>query len=148
MNEIRVKSRSGAPAETGRDFLKSLAQTVKMTSLYGRKHPVPAASGGETIHILRRLCKANGREEVCVSLKDGRWIVDGEAFEFPQVPGKLDEFFRGWKIENVVFRGSVQQHEFDAFCSLLAASEIERGSLNPVEFLKVNGAIMNSMLTC
>jgi hypothetical protein len=112
-------SLTGRTREAGSRFLTSLAQTVKLISLYKVGHPVPASSVQETWNNLHELFTVTGWDELAVGLEAGRWIFNTATLE--ESGGALELLsivFRSHALTSVTFGGPVKLYELSAFCEM------------------------------
>ncbi len=137
MTMLEVKAKA---VEDCRRFLKSLAQTVKLVSLYQAGHPVTVSAVQEGWHLLQELFAETGWPELSLGVVDGRWVVNGKTLSDPlQTYELLALVLRSHSIEQLVFQPEVRGYELSALCELAATPPNRAYSTDAAEELKERG---------
>jgi signal transduction histidine kinase len=133
-------SLTGRTREAGSRFLSTLAQTVKLISLYKVGHPVPASSVQETWNNLHELFTVTGWDELAVGLEGGRWILNSSTLEESGGPLELLSIvFRSHALTSVTFGSAAKLYELSAFCEMASTPPNRAYQTDASVFLKERG---------
>ena len=126
--------------EACREFLKSMAQTMKVFFLYKASHPVAAGALGETYNAFDALLRIAPSDEFTINLVDDRWLVNGTPVaEASQLPDILKAFFRSNGLHSLTFMGDVRFYELSALCEMAASTASPVGKTSLANYLAQRG---------
>lgn len=126
--------------ELSRSFLKALGQSVKLVSLYGLAHPVPASAQQECWHALHELFAESCWPEATFTLSAGRWLANGRvAADSARVYELLAIAFRAHALQSVSFTPGCRLYELSALCELASTPPSRAYSTDAGDFMKERG---------